>query len=86
MYSCTLSLTSLLGGVGWSTQYPGLFAARKRPNTHCTRGRVDPGPVSTGAEHIALTGIRPMDRPARSESLYRLHYPSPRIILGLYYM
>jgi hypothetical protein len=29
----------------------------------------------TGAENIALTGIPPQDRPARSESLYQLRYP-----------
>ena len=28
----------------------------------------------TGAENIAPTGIRSPDRPAHSESLYRLHY------------
>jgi len=31
-----------------------------------------PGPVWTGAENLAPTGIRSPDRPARSESLYRL--------------
>jgi hypothetical protein len=30
------------------------------------------GPVWTGAENLAPTGIRSPDRPARSESLYRL--------------
>jgi hypothetical protein len=34
-----------------------------------------PGPVSTGAENIAPTGIRFQDHPARSESLYRPSYP-----------
>jgi len=34
-----------------------------------------PGPVWTGAENIASTGIRFQDHPARSESLYRLSYP-----------
>jgi hypothetical protein len=34
-----------------------------------------PVPVWTGAENLAPTGIRPPDRPARSESLYRLRYP-----------
>ena len=29
-----------------------------------------------GAENLAPTGIRSPDRPARSESLYRLSYPS----------
>ena len=31
-----------------------------------------PGPVWTGAENLARTGIRFPDRPFRSESLYRL--------------
>jgi len=34
-----------------------------------------PGPVRTGAENLAPTGIRSPDRPTRSQSLYRLHYP-----------
>jgi hypothetical protein len=36
-----------------------------------------PGPVWTGAENLAPTGIRSPDRPARSQSLYRLSYPGP---------
>ena len=36
-----------------------------------------PGPVWTGAENFALTGIPSPDRPVRSESLYRLRYPGP---------
>ena len=32
------------------------------------------GPVWTGAENLAPTGIRSPDRPARSQSLYRLRY------------
>ena len=35
-----------------------------------------PGPVWTGAENLASTGIRSPDRPARSQSLYRLSYPA----------
>ena len=35
-----------------------------------------PGPVWTGAENLAPTGIRSPDRPAHSQSLYRLHYPA----------
>ena len=35
-----------------------------------------PGPVWTGAENLAATGIRPPDRQARSQSLYRLRYPA----------
>jgi len=37
-----------------------------------------PGPVWTGAENLASTGIRSPDRPARSQSLYRLRYPAQR--------
>ena len=36
----------------------------------------DPGPVWTGAENLAATGIRSPDRPARSQSLYRLSSPA----------
>jgi hypothetical protein len=36
-----------------------------------------PGPVRTGAENLAPTGIRSPDLLARSESLYRLRYPGP---------
>jgi hypothetical protein len=35
-----------------------------------------PGPVWTGAENLAATGIRSTDRPARSQPLYRLRYPT----------
>ena len=34
-----------------------------------------PGPVWTSAESLAPTGIQSPDRPARSQSLYRLRYP-----------
>jgi hypothetical protein len=33
-----------------------------------------PGPVWTGVENLAPTGIRSPDRQARSQSLYRLRY------------
>ena len=34
------------------------------------------GPVWTGAENLAPTGIRSLDRPAHSQSPYQLHYPA----------
>ena len=37
-----------------------------------------PGPVWTGAEHLVPTGIGSPDRPACSQSLYRLRYPAHR--------
>ena len=36
-----------------------------------------PRAFGTAAEILAHTGIRSPDRPARSESLYRLSYPGP---------
>jgi hypothetical protein len=36
------------------------------------------GTVWTGAENLAPTGIRSPDRPARSQSLYRLRYSAPK--------
>ena len=36
-----------------------------------------PVPVWTGEENLIPTGIRSSDRPALSESLYRLRYPCP---------
>ena len=38
-----------------------------------------PGPVWTFAEDLAPAGIRSPDRPARSQSLYRLRYPAHHI-------
>jgi hypothetical protein len=35
-----------------------------------------PGPVWTGAENLAPTGIRSPDRPSHSQSLYWLSYPA----------
>jgi hypothetical protein len=37
-----------------------------------------PGPVWTGAENLAPTGIQPPDHPARSQSLYQLSYTGPQ--------
>ena len=44
-----------------------------------------PGPVWTGAENLAHIGIRPTDRPARSQSLYRLRYPAHKVICSIRY-
>ena len=43
-----------------------------------------PGPVWKGAEHLAPTGIRSPDRPARWQSLYRLSYPAHRILVPIF--
>ena len=77
-YSSTLSLTLALDEGGWSTPRPGRFTPRERdPVPIVQEAGWAPGPVWTGAESIAPTGIRSPDRPARSESLHRLRYPGP---------
>jgi len=48
---------------------------RKRPGTHCIRGWMGPRAGIDWYGNFALIGVRTPDRPARSESLYRLHYP-----------
>jgi hypothetical protein len=49
-----------------------LFTPGKYPVPIVQEARWAPGPVWTGAENLAFTGIRSPDRPARSQSLYRL--------------
>jgi len=41
---------------------------------------VAPGPVWIGAKKLDPTGIRSPDRPAPSQSLYRLRYPVHNLI------
>ena len=65
-------------GMGGQRQAPAALP-QEQPGTHCKGGWVAPGPVSMGAENLAPpTGIRSLDRPARSESLHQLSYPSPQ--------
>jgi len=45
-----------------------------------------PGPVWTSAKNLAPIGTRSPDRPARSESLYRLSYPGPPRWACMYYL
>jgi hypothetical protein len=75
IYSSTLFLTSALDVGGWSTPRPGRFAPGNDPVSIVQDAGWAPGPVWAGAENLAPTGIRFPDRPARSESLYRLRYP-----------
>jgi hypothetical protein len=64
---------------GWLTPRPGRFTPGKeiwyplyrrlgRPQSRSGRTRKNSPPI----------GFRSPDRPARSESLYRLHYPAPQ--------
>ena len=64
--------------MGWGvivTPRP-LFTPGKDPVPIVQEAGWAPGPVWTGAENLAPTGIRSPDRPARSQSLYRLSYPA----------
>ena len=55
---------------------PAALSPREKLGIHCTGGWVGPRQVWTGAENLAPTGIRSPDRPACSQSLYRLSYPA----------
>ena len=77
MYSSTPSLTSALYGVGGQRHAPAalppgmircpFYGRRGGPRGRFGRARNISSP----------TGVRSQDRPARSESLYRLSYPGP---------
>jgi len=63
-----------MGSVVNATPWP-LYPRKGDPVPIVQEAGWDPGPVWTGAENLNPPGIRSPDRPARSESLYRLSYP-----------
>ena len=66
MCSCILSLTSALDGVGGRRNAPAaLLATKIKSRNHCLGGWV--GPTGSAENISSLTGIRPLDRPARSQ-------------------
>ena len=69
-------------GWGVSVTPRPLFTPGKDPLPVVQEAGWAPGPVWTGAENLAPTGIRSPDRPARSQSLYRLIYPAHREWVG----
>ena len=62
-----------------------LFTPGKDPVHIVQEAGCVPGPVWTGAENLTLNGIRSPDRPARSQSLYRLRYPAYWMLEGCRY-
>jgi hypothetical protein len=70
-YSSTLSLTSSLDGLGGQRHAPAALPPGKIRYPKYEAGRVA-GHVWTGVANLASTGIRSLDRPSRSISLYRL--------------
>ena len=61
-------------GGGGSAPRPGRFTPGKDTVPIAREAGWAPGLFWTGAENLAPTRIRSPDRPARSESLYRLSY------------
>ena len=61
-------------GVDGQRHAPAALPATKRPGTHCTGGWVGPRTGLDGCEKSRPHRDSIPDRPARSESLYRLRY------------
>ena len=72
-------------GWGVSVTPRPLFTPGKDPVVIVQEAGWAPGPVWTGAENLAPTGIRSPDRPARSQSLYRLSYPAHTLVMDWLY-
>jgi hypothetical protein len=70
--------------MGWLAPRPGRFTPVERdPVPIVQEAGWAPGPVWTAVENLAPTGIRSPDRPARSESQYRLSYPGPLTLMTI---
>jgi hypothetical protein len=72
-------------GWGVSVTPRPLFTPGKDPVPIVQEAGWAPGPVWTGAENLASTGIRTPNRPARSQSLYRQRYPAHSCVVGFTY-
>ena len=80
MYSTTLTSTSALDGGGWSTPRPGRFTPGKE--TRCPLYRRLSGPQGRSGRVRKIsspTGIRPLHRPDRNDSLYGRSFPGPYV-------
>jgi len=69
-------MTTAREGVRSRSHAPAALYPGKDPVPIVQKAGWAPGPVWTGAENLDPTGIRSPDRPARSQSLYRLSYPA----------
>ena len=70
-------------GVGGQCHALAALPMGKNPVPHVKEAGWAPGLVRTGAENLAPNGIRSLDSPVRSKSLYRLSYPGPQTLLVL---
>ena len=75
MYSSTLSLTSALDWVGGQRHGPAALPPGKTRYPLYRRLGGPQGRTGRIRKNLIPAGIRSTDRPARSESLYRLSYP-----------
>jgi hypothetical protein len=84
--SIHIFLALALAGGEWSASHPGHFnTSEGAPSTHWIGGCVD---LRAGLDDLGkitfftLPGLelRPLSRPARSQSQYRLRYPGPYFI------
>ena len=66
-------------GAGGQQQAPAALLPRKSRYPNVQEAGGPQGPVWTVAENLVPSGIRSPERPARSESLYRLSYPGPLV-------
>ena len=73
--------TALEGGEGSALRPGRSLPPRKDPVLIVQEAGWAPGPVWTGAAHLAPTGIRSPVLPARSQSLYRLSYRA-HVLIG----
>jgi hypothetical protein len=71
-------------GRGISVTLRPLFTPGKNPVPIVQEAGWASGPVWTGAENLAPTGIRSPDRPSHSHSLYWLSYPASNMFIVLY--
>ena len=83
MYSFTLSLTSVLDGVGGQRHAPAALTPGKTRFPLYRRSCWPPGRSGLVRKISPLTGIQSTDRQARNESLYRLSYPGPQNVLRI---
>jgi hypothetical protein len=86
MFACWDHVCSALEGGGWSAPRPSRFTPGTDPVPIVQEAGWAPGPVWTWAKNLAPTGIRSPDRPARSQSLYRLSYPAHPPYSAITYM
>ena len=80
---CIQLYSSALDWGKWSAPRPGRFTPGKISVPSAQEAGQAPRLLMTGAENHASTGIRSPDRPARSESLYRLSYSGPCCVQGV---